>query len=572
MVGPGFPAVAAANPGPAALYGPVSALQPSRREVLGAAAGGAAAWALTGCPGPAPRASGPVAGAILGDDALELGHRLRTGELLGREPAATERAPVVIVGAGVAGLACAWRLRREGLADAVQVLEAGREPGGNARGGANEVTPFPWGAHYLRAPTLEHRGLLRFLEDAGLIRGRDAAGHIDWDLRAVCAAPEERLFERGVWGEGLFPPPVTGHAEDEAELRRFLDRVQALAARRDAAGRRAFALPIELSARDPDLMALDRISFAQWLDAEGIVRPAPRWLLEYGCKDDYGCDLASTSAWAGLHYWAARRGDDPSRDITLTWPEGNARLVRLLLETHGPARVQGRTLCVRLQPGSAPGRASQAVVWEAGADRVVRWEAEHLVWAGPRFLLGRLLPSPPPDLQAWSYAPWLVANVTLDTPPGGPGAGLAWDNVAYGRPSLGYVVANRQALPDEPCVITWYRPFAGQDPASARTALLALDHPQVVALVLDELLAIHPDLRGRVRRVDAWRWGHAMVRPTPGFLWGPARAAALQPQDALLCAHSDLSGLALFEEAFYRGVLAGEEVLRRMGRSFQSIL
>jgi hypothetical protein len=63
-----------------------------------------------------------------------------------------------------------------------------------------------------------------------------------------------------------------------------------------------------------------------------------------------------------------------------------------------------------------------------------------------------------------------------------------------------------------------------------------------------------------------------MIRPTPGFLWGPARAAALAPQGALLCANSDLSGIPVFEEAFYRGVVAGEEVLRRAGRGFESLL
>lgn len=543
---------------------------PSRREVLRLAAAGGAAWAL-GCPGPAGEGPG-IAGAIQGDDAMALGHLLRTGELGRRAATSSERVPVLVVGAGVGGLSCAWRLRRAGLGDQVLVLDAAREPGGNARGGRNEVGVYPWGAHYLRPPTREHRGLLRFLEEAGLVRGRDAEGGIDWDLRAVCRAPEERLFERGVWAEGLFPPPVSGDPQDLVQLRRFQELVQALAARRDAAGRRAFVIPVDQSGRDPELLALDRISFAAWLDQQGIDRPAVRWLLEYGCRDDYGCSLATTSAWAGLHYHAARVDEDPTRDVTLTWPEGNARLVQHLLALHGPARVRGRSLCLRLWPGPAPGAPSAALVWDAEQERVVRWEVQHLVWAGPRFLLSRLLEQPPPGLEAFSYAPWLVANVTLAQAPAGAGAPLAWDNVPYRRDSLGYVVADREAPPDGPQVVTWYRPFPDQDPAAARAALLALDHAAVVELVLDELLALHPDLRGKVLRVDAWRWGHAMVRPVPGFVWGPQRAAALTPQDALLCAHSDLSGLSLFEEAFYRGVLAGEEVLRRMGREDPSIL
>ena len=44
------------------------------------------------------------------------------------------------------------------------------------------------------------------------------------------------------------------------------------------------------------------------------------------------------------------------------------------------------------------------------------------------------------------------------------------------------------------------------------------------------------------------RWGHGMVRPTPGTIWGGARALAAAPVGAVHFAHTDLSGIALFEE------------------------
>ena len=140
----------------------------------------------------------------------------------------------------------------------------------------------------------------------------------------------------------------------------------------------------------------------------------------------------------------------------------------------------------------------------------------------------------------------------------------------YAQQSLGYVVANRDAQPSQPCVVTWYRPYV-QDPADARAELLALDHAGVRDLVLGELLDAHPTLTGAVRSVDAWRWGHALIRPTPGFVWGEARQAALAPLGNVVGAHSDLSGLPLFEEAFHRGVVAGEHVLRALGRDFETL-
>jgi hypothetical protein len=56
------------------------------------------------------------------------------------------------------------------------------------------------------------------------------------------------------------------------------------------------------------------------------------------------------------------------------------------------------------------------------------------------------------------------------------------------------------------------------------------------------------------------RWGHAMVQPRVGFVFGPSRRKAALPVGRLFFAHSDLSGLALFEEALHHGVRAAEEV------------
>src|SRR5690606_34785849 len=127
-------------------------------------------------------------------------------------------------------------------------------------------------------------------------------------------------------------------------------------------GRRAFAIPADRSSRDPELLELDRLSFAAWLGREGFDRPALRWLLEYGCRDDYGCTLETTSAWAGLHYLCARRADDRSRDVALTWPEGNGRLIELLLQAAAPARVLSDRLCYRLLPAAGEERSEAWVV------------------------------------------------------------------------------------------------------------------------------------------------------------------------------------------------------------------
>jgi hypothetical protein len=52
-----------------------------------------------------------------------------------------------------------------------------------------------------------------------------------------------------------------------------------------------------------------------------------------------------------------------------------------------------------------------------------------------------------------------------------------------------------------------------------------------------------------------------MVRPETGFVWGGAPQQARRSLGRVHFAHSDLSGLALIEEAHFHGVRAADEVV-----------
>ena len=91
-------------------------------------------------------------------------------------------------------------------------------------------------------------------------------------------------------------------------------------------------------------------------------------------------------------------------------------------------------------------------------------------------------------------------------------------------------------------------------------------------LAMTELERAHPDLEHLVQRLDIMRWGHAMIRPQPGFIWGDARRKAAQQYRGIHFAHTDLSGVALMEEAFYHGLRAAEEVLASRRVKFRSML
>jgi hypothetical protein len=200
-------------------------------------------------------------------------------------------------------------------------------------------------------------------------------------------------------------------------------------------------------------------------------------------------------------------------------------------------------------------------------------EARHVIYCGPRFTVPHVLApwrrEAPAFVRAFTYAPWVVANLTVSERPGGSGFPPAWDNVLYESRSLGYVTNTHQVerqREEGPCVLTWYYPFSREAPQEARALMLGADYGAWEELVMADLRVPHPELARTARRLEVMRWGHAMVRPTPGFLWGAARAAAAAPVGCVHFAHADLGGMSLFEEANHFGVQAAEAVLARMGR------
>jgi hypothetical protein len=143
---------------------------------------------------------------------------------------------------------------------------------------------------------------------------------------------------------------------------------------------------------------------------------------------------------------------------------------------------------------------------------------------------------------------------------------LAWDNVIYDSPSLGYVNATHMSLRSRVnrTVWTYYWALASGSPAENRKVLLSQDWGYWKEAILNDLARAHPDIRECVSRIDIMRIGHAMVRPKVGAIFGEARRRLAKPAGNLVFANSDLSGFSIFEEAQYRGVTAADYVLRRI--------
>jgi protoporphyrinogen oxidase len=541
--------------------------------LMGTGAATALASALASCGKKEDRAL-PFEGSFAGpDDAL--GHRLRTADLLARPAVRTERVRTAILGGGISGLSAAWTLARAGDTD-FRIYELESTPGGTALSGSSDVSRFPWGAHYVPVPAYPNRAMEMLLTEIGAITGRDEDGDPVFAEEMLCREPEERLFHGFEWHLGLFPH-LGASPRDLEQLSRFEAAMAAFAARRDAAGHRAFAVPTRRSSDDAELLALDRMTMREWMGSQGFDSPRLFWFAEYGCRDDYAGSLDQISAWAGIHYYAARMaGEAPDEEPApfLTWPEGNGRLVQHLSKS-AAGRLVPSALVFDVVPRKERGAPVRVRYLDAAKNEVVDVEARDAVLALPKFVAARVLrpwrEAPPAFLKELSYAPWLVANLTLSGRPTERGAPLAWDNVLYDSKSLGYVVATHQALRDDgPTVFTWYHAFAGEEAKPARETLFSMTWEEVATAVLADLTKAHPDLPRLVTRLDAVRWGHAMLRPAPGFLGSPVRRLPDEPLGGVRFAHAD-TGLPLFEDAQDTGVRAAESILRERQVRFRPL-
>lgn len=491
-------------------------MPPNRRQFLSAALVGLTAKSE-------PRIAGDFV-----NDAFPLGHRIRDHAHF-ETPRRTEKIPIVIVGGGIAGLSAAWRLQKRGFKDFV-LLEMESEPGGNSRWGENEITAYPWAAHYVPIPDARATLVRELFEEFGVLQNGK------WDDRTLCFAPQERLFLHGRWQEGI-EPEGESTSRDRDDYRRFHDRM----AEFRATGQ--FTIPMEPGAKPSPL---DRITMQAWLAQEKFASPYLDWYINYACRDDFGAYARDTSAWAGIHYFAAR---DPEEKGPLVWPEGNGWIVRRLVE--------------RLKPYLRTGSPVYGITHDVRKLRVkteaVEYIADRVIFAAPTFLAPYVIEGAP-RAEGFVYSPWLTANLTIERPP----EDVAWDNVIYDSPALGYVDATHMSLRTfiDRSVWTFYWALAERTPAEGRALLLAENWLYWREAILNDLRRAHPDIRSRVSRIDIMRIGHAMARPVPGFLGSETRRRFKDSNGPIYYANSDISGFSIFEEAQYRGVSAADRALK----------
>ena len=497
-------------------------------------------------------------GKIVGQSA-SLGHILRENRNFEVPADNWQNVKVAIIGGGIAGLSAAWKFTNQGFNDFV-LLELEKEVGGTSQSGTGEPVSYPWGAHYLPVPFQENTDLIALLAEMNLLEGRAENGDVIVNEQYLCRDPEERVFYKGRWYDGLYLH-VGESEEDKRQYAEFQKQIDFWVNWKDAKGRRAFVVPTAFCSNDAEVTALDKITFGEWLRQKAFSSERLIWYCDYACRDDYGLKLDQTSAWAGLFYFCSRvrQSGDESQPF-ITFPEGNGRFVNHFFDKV-KERVRKDHAVVSIIPGD-----SGVDVISLNGSELRGFHCENVIFASPMFTapyaIRGFAENAPFAASEFQHNAWFVANLFLKDRPKPRFAKdfpLAWDNVLYESPSLGYVNATHQKGIDYGSTIwTYYYPMCHEE--NGRTRLFNYEWHDMADVCLTDMARAHPEIYDLTERIDIMRWGHAMISPRPNFIWSGVREKAMQPYRNIHFAHTDLSGIALFEEAFYHGLQAADEL------------
>jgi monoamine oxidase len=494
------------------------------------------------------------------NDNASIGHLLRQKITIG-EIVETKKCEVAIVGSGISALSAARALNKKGITD-IRIIEMLGAIGGNATGGKNEISAFPYAAHYLPIPGLHMKELIDFLKEIELIVGEENGKPI-YNMQHVCHANQERVFFDGAWQDGILPL-LPYDKKATAQSNAFEKNVEELSRKKDNEGKFIFDLPNCNSSKDEEYQMLHKLSAAEWLKTNGYNAEPLIWYLNYCVSDDYGSNLENTSAWALLHYFACRKGDGVSvtKNDLLTWPEGNQYLVNEFKKII-KASIDVNEAVLKIEETE---NGIELFQINTTTKQWTKTIAKKVILNVPFRILKKLFSEfdTPNNKQLFRSYPWMVANISLRIPHEKSGMEISWDNVIYKAKGIGYIVAKHQSMQQETKenVFTFYKTYtdSGND-AQEREKIRAKKLEDFEKEILEDLKIVYPEIEKDILAIEIKVLGHGMIAPIPNLMTSEIFNRLQQPiRKNIILAHTDYCGISIFEESFYAGIRAVNQI------------
>lgn len=476
-----------------------------------------------------------------------------------------EKARVIVVGAGIAGITAAYELRSYKPV----LLDQGPRFGGNAQGESWRGTDYSTAAAYFCGQDADSP-ILKFYQDIGIDK--------IWRTKKE----EDPVLLRGKRYTNFWNGETAPEAEAQfLKLRKYFEDVNA-----EHEGQIYPEIPPADEKVLERLNQLDAMTFRAHLEAVlgSKLHPHIETALEHYCWSTFACTLDQMSAAGGMNAYAAEFGD------IYVMPGGNGAIAEAALkkmtETVPLSNFRPRALVFDVQVTGQ----GVLVSYVNHLGKPVRIQAEVVILGCPKFVVKKVLRDIEPErmkaIEQLNYNAYLVANVLVDQPFSGDefydyyllGDGTVEStNMVKATDEQGItdVIYGSYARPDTTAagrpghtVLTLYRGFPYSEGRGDlyRDGAFEKYYRQFERQIREEILPQLKLDRSKVVDIRISRWGHPMPIQTPGLIRDGIIEKLRRPfKGSVFFAQQDNWMYAAIETSIQEGQIWAKEAKKKLG-------